>query len=125
MGNYSDYRVLATKETAEDWSEVVPLNLLQLEILETLSKYDMKESLSNKCYIKWYSFKEDMKNLSEIFPDFFFLLERDVEIDEGVEEYIFKDGKLVNYHVRGLYDDERGYGLTYFELTNTTRVGGE
>lgn len=102
MSNYSNYKVLATKETGDDWAVAAPLNLLQLELLETLSEYDMRESLSKECYIKWYSFREDMKKLSESYPDFFFLLERDVEIDEGVEEYIFKDGKLVTYHVRDL-----------------------
>ena len=95
MATYSTYKIEATEETAEEWAPVVPLGPLQLQVLGRISGYNMRVCLEGETEIKWYTFKEDMEEFSKIFPTCFFRLERDKEDEEGVQEYIFKDGETI------------------------------
>lgn len=95
MGTYSVYKIEATEETAEKWAPTTTLNAFQFQMLERISGYNYQNWVEERHWIKWYSYKEDMEELSRIFPTFFFRLERDKEDEEGIREYIFKNGETI------------------------------
>lgn len=100
MGYYSYFNLNIGKFNEEKIVELIEKNEFVYNIIQHLRDtnsiaadcFDERGSSLNEN--KWYSYKEEIAEFSKIYPDFFFIVEREGEGNADIEIDYIKNGKI-------------------------------
>ena len=86
MGYYTDFSI--TYDTEDE--------AIEKALLDKLSNYITEEDIfySIQFNAKWYSFEQDMKEISSLFPDILFTVEGNGDEQDDIWIAYFKYGKM-------------------------------
>lgn len=76
MGYYTDFRLTVLNK---DGSPKKDFSFENVDLPAWCEYIQLDELMQYPCNMKWYSYAEDMEELSKLFPDYIFLLEGEGE----------------------------------------------